>query len=154
MAGGICDVCLGESGGTFVGVAAVPGAPVSIAWCSECLQRDTAPSWVFDHDFIYVAGGDLDNLVEWARQRRTWADGRYMSFEEYVKRWTPELVAQALVDYEAAMRAAPEPTEPTDLTFPEGVTEDRCRVCGKLLGVGLPFLHVGICEECSDRKES
>jgi len=107
MAGGTCDVCNGESGGSFVGVASVPGAPVSIAWCSECLKRDTAPSWVFDHDFIYVAGGNLENLVEWARCRETWADGRYISFDEYVQRITPEQVAKGLADYEAAMQALP-----------------------------------------------
>lgn len=99
-----CDVCHGESGGTFVGVASVPGAPVSIAWCSECLQRDSAPSWVFDHDFVYVAGGDVENLVDWARSRVTWADGGYIGFDEYVKRITPEDVAKQLAEYEQALR--------------------------------------------------
>lgn len=102
-----CDICNNESGGTFVGVAAVPGAPVSVAWCSECLKRDCAPSFVFDHDWLYVAGGDPEVLNEWAMQRVTWAEGRYMAFTEYVKRFTPEDVAKAVAEYEAAMRAEP-----------------------------------------------
>ena len=57
-----CDICGGESGGRYVGVASVPGAPVSIAWCSECLARDCAPTWIFDHDFVHVAGGTLRGL--------------------------------------------------------------------------------------------
>lgn len=103
-----CDLCHGESGGSYVGVACVPGAPVSIAWCSECLSRDCAPTWIFDHDFIFVAGGNLDGLDEWARQRETWADGRYVTFDEYVRRITPERVARELAEFDEAMsRPAP-----------------------------------------------
>jgi hypothetical protein len=94
-----CDVCNGESGGTFVGVAAVPGAPCSIAWCSECIKRDSAPVWIFEHDFIYVANGDLEALNEWARSRVTWVDGKYVGFEEFVKRITPEEVKKGWEDY-------------------------------------------------------
>jgi hypothetical protein len=104
----LCDICRNESGGTFVGVASVPGAPVSIAWCSECLKRNTAPAFVFDHDFLYVADGNVENLVEWARTRETWADGRYISFDEYVKRFTPEDVAKAHAEFEEACRRSDE----------------------------------------------
>jgi len=97
-----CDVCQGESGGAFVGVASVPGAPVSIAWCRACLARDAAPSWVFDHDYIFVAQGNLAALHDWARQRVTWDDGRYVGFDEYCKRWTPARIAEAWADYERA----------------------------------------------------
>jgi hypothetical protein len=31
------------------------------------------------------------------------------------------------------------------------VAEDQCRVCGRLLGYGVVWLHVGLCEECRDR---
>lgn len=94
-----CGVCGCESGGTFVGVASIPGVPMSIAWCSECLKRDCAPAEVFEHDFIFVAGGNLDALNEWARSRETWADGRYILFDEYVKRITPEQVVDALREF-------------------------------------------------------
>lgn len=100
-----CEVCGGESGGRPVGVAAVPGAPTSIAWCSECLARDCAPRWIFDHDFVHVAGGDVEALNEWARSRQTWVDGRYVTFDEYVKRITPEMVATQIAEFEAAATA-------------------------------------------------
>src|SRR5262245_35013928 len=57
-----CGICNGESGGNFIGVASVPGAPLSVAWCSECLSRNAAPSYVFEHDFIFVAEGDVEKL--------------------------------------------------------------------------------------------
>lgn len=99
-----CDVCHGESGGDFVGVACIPGAPISIAWCSECLVHDCAPVWIFEHDFIHVAGGDLEALNEWARQRKTWVDGRYVAFDEFVKRITPEMVAAEIAAIDEAMK--------------------------------------------------
>ena len=52
-----CDVCHGESkGSTYVGVAAVPAAPVSVAWCQNCLQvnaipRFVAETWLFSEFF-------------------------------------------------------------------------------------------------------
>lgn len=80
-----CDVCNGESGGTFVGVASVPGAPVSIAWCEVCLRRqNVVPSWILEHDWDYVAARDLSQLAEWAVERETWVDGRYVSFRDFV----------------------------------------------------------------------
>lgn len=96
-----CEVCNGESGGRYVGVACIPGVPMSIAWCSECLARDCAPAWVFDHDFVHVAGGDMDVLDDWVRSRRTWANGRYVTFDEYVKRIQPELLAALIAECSA-----------------------------------------------------
>lgn len=87
-----CDICRGESGGSYVGVASIPGAPMSIAWCNKCIGMDAAPTFIFDHDFIFVAGGDVSKLVEWATHRVTWVDGHYVPFLEYVKRITPEMV--------------------------------------------------------------
>lgn len=89
-----CEVCKNESGGTDVGVASIPGVPMSIMWCDECLKRDCAPSFIFEHDFIFLANGDLSLLNDWAKRRVTWADGRYVDFEEYVKRFTPEQIAE------------------------------------------------------------
>lgn len=90
----ICEVCGGQSGGRHLGVAAIPGVPMSIAWCDECLHRNTAPAFIFEYDFIHVAGGNLDHLAEWARNRETWADGKYIAFDEFVKRITPEMILE------------------------------------------------------------
>jgi hypothetical protein len=98
-----CDVCKGKSGGTYAGVASVPGAPVSIAWCNLCIGRDAIPDWIADHDFIFVAQGDLARLSEWARARTVWADDRYMSFEDYVKRITPQMVEEQWQQWERAI---------------------------------------------------
>lgn len=35
-----CDICGSPD---FVGVAAVPGFPVSLAWCKHCLERGAMP---------------------------------------------------------------------------------------------------------------
>ena len=98
----MCDVCNNESGGKEVGVACIPGVPCSISWCDNCLRNDVFPSWVFDHDFIFVAEGKLENLNEWGRNRVTWADGKYIGFEEYVKRISPEQVEKELKEYARA----------------------------------------------------
>lgn len=96
----MCEVCNNESGGRDVGVAAVPGVPMSISWCDKCLEALAFPAFVFDHDFIFVAEGDLANLDGWAKNRVTWADGKYMGFLEYVKRITPEQVQKELAQDE------------------------------------------------------
>jgi hypothetical protein len=98
-----CEVCGGQSGGDFVGVASIPGAPMSIAWCNRCIGRDAIPEFIARHDFIFVAGGDLSRLAEWARERTVWADGRYMPFAEFVRRITREEVENAIAEYEAAL---------------------------------------------------
>ena len=87
-----------------MGVASIPGAPMSIAWCDKCLALDTVPSFIFDHDFIFVAGGDVTRLVDWARQRSTWIDGKYIKFDEYVKRITSAEVDARLKAFEEAMK--------------------------------------------------
>jgi hypothetical protein len=66
------------------------------------LDNDATPSWVFEHDFIHVAGGKLENLNEWARSRVTWADGKYIPFDEYVKRITPEQIAKEIEEFDKA----------------------------------------------------
>ena len=99
-----CEICDNESGGYDVGVAAIPGVPISIMWCSECIKRDCAPTFVFEHDFIFVAGGNLKALNDWAKQRETWADGRYVGFIEFVQRITPEEVERQQKEIEEQMR--------------------------------------------------
>jgi hypothetical protein len=106
-----CDVCNGESGGSFVGVASIPGAPMSIAWCDKCIRHEAIPEFVAQHDFIFVASGDLSRLVDWARQRSVWADGGYLEFEEYVKRISPADVQKAFDGYATALEAV----QPDDL---------------------------------------
>lgn len=78
---------------------------MSIMWCTECLKRDCAPAFVFEHDYIFVAEGDLNALNEWSKTRETWADGRYMTFTDYVARISPEQVAKELQTFEDLVEA-------------------------------------------------
>lgn len=150
-----CDLCHGESGGRYVGVACVPGAPVSIAWCSECLSRDCAPAWIFEHDFIHVAGGDLEALGEWARQRETWADGHYVTFDEFVKRITPEMVASEIAKFNQTMRREEE-VECVDCgcdLLVDGVEEQtapRCDTCEAHFTKGCGKDCPVICDVCKE----
>ena len=34
------------------------------------------------------------------------------------------------------------------------LTEDRCQVCGKLIGIGIPLMHLGLCDGCRAQQES
>lgn len=86
-----CDVCEGQSGSAYVGVLSLTGAPMSVAFCQECARRDAAPWYIFEHDYFFVASGNLDNLTSWARQRETWFEGRYWTFDDFVARYTPEM---------------------------------------------------------------
>ena len=114
MAGDTCDVCDGASGGAFVGVGSIPGAPVSIAWCDRCIAQEAVPSWIFDHDIVFVADGDLTRLAEWARQRVTWVEGAYVSMADYaVRYWTPEKIAAEQARYQQHVARLHRPPEET-----------------------------------------
>jgi hypothetical protein len=30
----------------------------------------------------------------------------------------------------------------------DGTSEDRCGICNRLIGIGIPALHIGICDDC------
>src|SRR5262245_36252197 len=77
-----CDVCRGESEGRFVGVAAVPAAPVSVAWCDNCLNNNAVPrfvaeSWLFSGDEDWPDGmteapPEQYPLAGWTRDMTIW----------------------------------------------------------------------------------
>lgn len=78
-----CGVCDGKSGGEYVGVASIPGVPMSIGWCRSCLDKNAIPAHIAEHDFILVGAGDLEQLAPWARARMVWHDDKYMTFDEF-----------------------------------------------------------------------
>jgi len=77
-----CDVCHGESGGTFAGVAAVPGVPMSIGWCASCIVQNATPQMVVCG--MYVELGGAEEMADWFTSQNTWVDGRYMLVSEYI----------------------------------------------------------------------
>lgn len=100
-----CDVCMNESGGTFVGVASLSSGPMSVAFCNNCLREGAEPAFAMEYLFVFVAGGDLEKLrPEVHEGLATWADGRYMTLKEYVQRITPDEVKRQLNGYEQALR--------------------------------------------------
>jgi hypothetical protein len=83
----ICDVCHGESkGAVYVGVAAVPAAPMSVAWCQNCLHvnaipRHVAEYWLFaEFDKQQYPDGPVMRkkpprhfpLADWAGEFKIW----------------------------------------------------------------------------------
>lgn len=102
----MCDVCNNESCDRDIGVAAIPGVPMSIMWGNKCLTREkvVVPDYTCRYFFIYGGRGDINKLVDEVRQYWTWADGKYMTLPEYCKRITPEMVEKELKAYDDAMR--------------------------------------------------
>jgi len=93
-----CDICNGESKDSkFVGVAAVPGAPVSVAWCQNCLQVGAVPMFVVE-TWLFTEFDPAYNLPDppipmpeerpqfplapWAGEMKIWRNGRYISVED------------------------------------------------------------------------
>lgn len=56
----LCDVCNERP---FVGVAAVPGVPMSCGYCKECLQANAHPLFVVIGNTALVGG--YDNAADW-----------------------------------------------------------------------------------------
>lgn len=101
-----CDCCNGESGGTFVGVASVPGAAVTIAWCDRCLKENATPFFAAEY-FVLMVDGHIEELIEDVHQQTVWRDGRYMPFPEFAATVTPERIRQFWKDYAEAWHASP-----------------------------------------------
>jgi len=56
----VCEVCDKNPG---VGVAAVPGVPISVAYCRECLEANAHPYWIVVTNTAMIGG--LDHTAEW-----------------------------------------------------------------------------------------
>lgn len=89
----VCDVCGGLSGGEHVGVAAIPGVPMSISWCRECLNHSATPEWNVRTEFAFVGG----EFASWFLEQELWAysEGRYRSVREWIAENRAELEVEA-----------------------------------------------------------
>lgn len=104
--GPACGVCGDESGGAYVGIAAVPGAPVSLGWCRNCLGNNAVPRFVAE---AWLFGGfaqadepipgeapNPEVFADWVRGFTIWLDGQYVPFVDAVPRlWEEELRERA-----------------------------------------------------------
>lgn len=86
-----CEVCRGESGGTFKGVASIPGVPMSIGWCDSCLTQNAVPRWVVHSQYAMVGG----ELADWFTEQTTWVDGAYQVVRNYIAANKERLDAEA-----------------------------------------------------------
>lgn len=60
----MCQCCGHEPS---IGVAAIPGVPMSIAWCVTCLQAGVVPPWVIVAELALSPG--VEAMADW------WLDG-------------------------------------------------------------------------------
>lgn len=101
-----CNVC-GRSD-DFVGYAAVPGAPVTIGWCKECLQRVCQPMFVIETALVDPEDESLEDgvkrqwreqaidprehLAEWFLESETYVDGEYVKVGDLLGRYVDEVI--------------------------------------------------------------
>ena len=60
----ICQCCNREPA---VGVASIPGVPMSIAWCQACIRAEVVPVWVCEF-WRDMADGQRNALAPWAHE--------------------------------------------------------------------------------------
>jgi len=70
---GTCDVCGKKN---EVGVASLPFAPMSVAFCRSCLQAHAYPLWAI-HANIEMLGG-YEEAADWFKELGSFHDGEYI----------------------------------------------------------------------------
>jgi hypothetical protein len=81
---GTCDVCGRER---RIGVASLPFAAMSVAFCHECLREGAYPLWAL-HACAEICGG-YAQTNEWFQSLRSWKDGRYIDGPEVMACYAP-----------------------------------------------------------------
>jgi hypothetical protein len=73
----VCDVCNGESGGRYAGLACSSLGSVSFAYCGRCLEANAEPVGMLRA--VREDAGYPQNLAAWVHDLTTWWDGAYIS---------------------------------------------------------------------------
>lgn len=74
----ICEVCNSEPA---VGVAAVPGAPLSLAWGRNCLEHGATPLWIAEFNVgqcCHPTEPRWDQIADWFREENVYLNGEYV----------------------------------------------------------------------------
>lgn len=111
-----CDVCGKEE---MVGVAAVPGVPMSVAYGRECLSANAHPVWVLAANTAMVGG--YEHAAEWWQEMiddtlkhldvsREEFDGMVAQDIEHMREYEKEMLEQA--SSEDASDRTPDSNEP------------------------------------------
>jgi len=77
---GICDVCDRDR---EIGVASLPFAPMSVAFCRECLTQRAYPLWSL-LGLIDMCGGP-DEVAAWVHDCKAFKAGVYIEWEAIVR---------------------------------------------------------------------
>lgn len=78
MITGKCDTCNKDDG--EIGVASLPFAPMSVAFCRDCLKQGAYPLWAL-HIGIEMCGGS-DEVADWFKLMNSFHNGKYISGKE------------------------------------------------------------------------
>lgn len=78
MSGNICDCC-GRT--ADAGVASSGLGPISFAWCKQCIEENAEPEFMLE----YVWGEIGEDVAGHVKQVKTWKDGAYIKWAEFVK---------------------------------------------------------------------
>jgi len=75
-----CEVCqLNDS----IGVACSALGPVSMAFCKTCLEKNAESVGMIE--YTLDACGGPDDVADWVKQLKTYKDGQYLTWDEYMK---------------------------------------------------------------------
>lgn len=86
---GKCDVC--ERDNREVGVASLPFAAMSIAFCKECLNEDAFPLWAL-HANAEMCGG-YEECADWFKQMKSFHDGKYIDGKEVIRLYNDRAIS-------------------------------------------------------------
>ncbi len=79
----VCEVC--DRKVELAGVAASAIAPLSQAICRECVREHAEPLWLIFA--MFDEAGGAEHIADWAKRLRSFADGRYIDWDEIVTRY-------------------------------------------------------------------
>jgi hypothetical protein len=107
----MCDVCNERAS---VGVAAVPGVPISCAYCAECLGKNAHPLYVVIGNTALVGG--YEHAADWWQYMVDCTLGHLGKTRE----WFDAEVAESIRVMEEEERNMP----PSDVVLPSDFFED------------------------------
>lgn len=82
---GKCDVCGQDK---LVGVASLPFAAMSVAFCRDCLKNKAFPLWAL-HANAEMCGG-YENCADWFKELASYYKGEYIDGDTVMALYNPE----------------------------------------------------------------
>lgn len=79
----VCQICQGESKGSFIGLQASRVGPAQYYTCYECYYNQAEPQWILEFVWVFLANGNKDKVPVKFATLRTWLAGRYVGLYEF-----------------------------------------------------------------------